>query len=116
MKRQTHTIDGEAYLEIETVSFKGKEYKKLVKTGMRPGTKFAEIINGDFLPVEDKDIYYSLRLITSDVLSLHGVLILDGPSLYLNEDDFVLEKGELVILNDNKRSVFEKYTKEKSNL
>ena len=40
------------------------------------------------------------------VLTMHGVLIMDMKPLMLDENEFVIENGNLVILNEGKRNYF----------
>jgi hypothetical protein len=102
-------IDGEKYHCSGTVSLKGKEYQELKGEGNYPSIQYAEIVDGKLKKIEDKDISYALRVKNAMcVLSLHGVLIMDY-TLRLDESEFNIENGKLVILNEKKRAIFDKY-------
>ena len=102
-------IDGVAHFETKTVTYKGKEYKE-VKSDIAysdPSTLYGEVIEGNFIPVNDKDTWYALRVMNAMcVLAQHGCLIMDY-NLNLHESEFVIDNGKLVILNDEKRKIFD---------
>ena len=106
----THIFDGVEYFETEIVTLKGKEYQELKSVDyMKPSTIYAEKKDGILEPIKDRDIRYALLVkYAMCVLTLHGKLILDY-TLTLREEEFVVENGKLVILNEQKRAIFDKY-------
>jgi hypothetical protein len=107
-------IDGEEFYFSEIVTLKGKEYQEFKCKDIRaPSIQYTEIVDGKLKIVEDKDICYALMVKNAMcVLSLHGVRIMDY-TLHLHESEFNIENGKLVILNDRKRAIFDKYMLEK---
>ena len=100
-------MDGQEYLKAFTVTFQGKEYQEFKGIEYnRPHTEYAEILDGDFVLVENRDLYLSLRIICAiDIRSIFGTLILDDPFM-LNEKEFEIKNGELYIFNERKRAKF----------
>jgi hypothetical protein len=110
-----HIIDGKEYYCFQIVTLKGKEYQELRSREAYYSIKYGEIVNGKSVLVEDKDIYYALLVKNAIcVLSLHGVPIMDY-TLHLDESEFNIENGKLVILNDKKREIFDRYMQKKLN-
>ena len=114
---ETHIIDGKEYFATKIVTFKGKEYQELKSTDvMRPSTRYAERINGKLKSITCWDIEYALRVkYAMCVLAMHGTSIMDY-TLTLNEYEFDIQNGKLVILNEEERAIFNKYTKQDKQL
>ena len=112
MSMRIHTVDGVKYFETKTVTFKGKEYKELKSTDVtKPSVLYGEVIDGKFTPLKDGDTVYALSVkYAMCVLSLHGYPIMDY-ALMLDEDEFTIENGKLVILNGKKREIFDRHIK-----
>ena len=115
MTMKTHEIEGIKYIETKTVTYKGKKYIKLASANVRePSVLYGEFIDGDFIPINDRDTRFALAIVDGMcILSLHGMVILDY-HLGLYEHEFYIENGKLVILNDNKRKIFDKFMMEVS--
>ena len=106
---RTFFIDGKEHYETKIVTLKGKQYQELKSIApMFPYTKYTEIIvDGKLELINDWDIEYALRVkYAMCVLALHGVLIMDH-CFMLDEDEFVIKNGKLVILNKEKRGTFD---------
>jgi hypothetical protein len=108
MDFNVHKISGKEYLATKRVQLGDKVYQELKSADiMRPETVYLDEAGK---VVEDWATYYALSVkYAMCVLSLHGHLILDD-TLTLEEDEFAIENGKLVIFNDEKRAIFEKYT------
>jgi len=112
-----YMIEDKKYLKSKIITLKGKKYQELILISgsiMQSDIIYAEIINGELDVVKDWETYYALRVkYAICVLSMHGVLMMDY-TLALNEDEFVIQNGKLVILNETKRAIFDTYTKKYS--
>ena len=63
MTSQLHMIDGIEYFETKTVTIKGKEYRELKSTNrMKPFVQYGEVVDREFIPINNKDIVYALRV------------------------------------------------------
>ena len=111
-----HTIDGIEYFETKLVTLKGTEYQELRSTNpIKPSVLYAEIIDGNLSPITDDDIGYALMVkYAMCILSLHGYPVMDR-TLTLNEDEFEVRNGKLLILNEEKRAIFDRYIKKENN-
>ena len=100
-------INGKEYLKTKQVHLGGKVYQELKSADiMRPETIYL-YETGEV--VKDWNTHYALSVkYAMCVLSLHGKPIMDC-TLTLDEDEFVIENGKLVILNEKKRAIFEKH-------
>ena len=100
-------INGKEYLKTKQVQLGGKTYQELKSADiMRPETIYLDETDK---VVEDWNTHYALSVkYAMCVLSLHDKPIMDY-TLTLNEDEFIIENGKLVILNDKKRAIFEKH-------
>ena len=107
-KFQEYVIDGVVHVETKTVTYKSKEYKELKSAILdSPSVLYGEVIDGNFIPVNDRDTLYALRVMNAMcVLALHGYLIMDY-TLNLYESEFIIDNGKLFILNDEKRKIFD---------
>jgi len=105
-----HIIDDKKYYESKTVTLKGKKYKELLSLDpMKPSVLYADINDRELSIIKDWNIFYALRIkYAMCVLSLHGVIIMDY-TLNLDEDEFLIENGKLVILNKDKLAIFNRY-------
>ena len=110
MDFNAHRINGKEYLATKKVQLGDKVYQELKSADiMRPETVYLDEAGK---VVEDWATYYALSVkYAMCVLTLHGHLMLDN-TLTLNEDEFVIENGKLVILNEKKRAIFEKYIRQ----
>ena len=114
-QEKTHVIDGKEYFATKIVTLKDKEYQEFKSVDyMNPGVQYAEIVNGEFELVKDWDTFYALSVkYAMCVLTLHGKLILDY-TLNLDENEFIVQNGKLIILNEEKRAIFDRYVERKN--
>jgi len=106
----SYMMDNQRFIQSKVVTLKGKDYQEFKSADiMNPRTRYAEIVDDDFILADDRDICLALREKYSyDVRTLFGTLILDGGGLMLDEDEFVVDNGELIILDERKRAIFNK--------
>ena len=100
-----HNIDGEEFVETGIVTYKGKVYCELQNTNFLTYLyKYGTVVDGKFIPEQDEDIVYALLIMNAIDL------IPDIPEFRLDEDDFIIKKGKLVIINKEKRAIYRKNT------